>query len=101
MTTETVARGHLSTVMLLAVEGNGPVNMADVARQAGVSTATVSRALLGMPAVSETTPIRVKQLAEELAYVVSPEASGLSGGSTGRVAVVVPTINMSFFSTVL
>jgi DNA-binding LacI/PurR family transcriptional regulator len=87
--------------MLLAVEGNGPVNMADVARHAGVSTATVSRALRGRPGVSEPTRIRIKQLAEELSYVVSPEASTLSGGSTGRVAVVVPTINMWFFSTVL
>ena len=87
--------------MLLAVEGNGPVNMADVARHAGVSTATVSRALRGMPGVSEPTRIRIKQLADELSYVVSPEASGLSGGSTGRVAVVVPTINVWFFSSVL
>ena len=49
----------------------------------------------------EPTRIRIKQLAEELSYVVSPEASGLSGGSTGRVAVLVPTINMWFFSSVL
>lgn len=75
--------------------------MADVARRAGVSTATVSRALRDMPGVSASTRRRIKSLAEELSYVVSPEASGLSGGSTGRVAVVVPTINVWFFSTVL
>lgn len=51
--------------------------------------------------MSEPTRNRIKQLAEELSYVVSPEASGLSGGSTGRVAVVVPTINVWFFSSVL
>lgn len=54
-----------------------------------------------MPGVSASTRRRIKSLAEELSYVVSPEASGLSGGSTGRVAVVVPTINVWFFSTVL
>jgi LacI family repressor for deo operon, udp, cdd, tsx, nupC, and nupG len=75
--------------------------MADVARYAGVSTATVSRALRDMPGVSERTRRRIKKLADELSYVISPEASRLSGGSTGRVAVVVPLINLWFFSTVL
>jgi len=54
-----------------------------------------------MPGVSASTRRRIKSLAEELSYVVSPEASRLSSGSTGRVAVVVPTINVWFFSTVL
>jgi DNA-binding LacI/PurR family transcriptional regulator len=85
----------------VTVEGQPQINMADVARKAGVSTATVSRALRDMPGVSETTRERIKQLADELAYVVSPEASRLSGGATGRVAVVVPSINVWFFSTML
>ena len=59
--------------------------MADVARQAGVSTATVSRALRDMPGVSVATRDRVKRIADELSYVVSPEASGLSSGSTSRM----------------
>ncbi len=86
---------------LVRVQGHQPVNMSDVARQAGVSTATVSRALRDMPGVSEPTRKRIKSLADELAYVISPEASRLSGGATGRVAVVVPTINVWFFSTML
>ena len=53
--------------------------MADVARRAGVSIATVSRALRGVPGVGEETRERIKQIAAELAYVVSPEASRLSG----------------------
>jgi DNA-binding LacI/PurR family transcriptional regulator len=77
------------------------VNMADVARQAGVSTATVSRALRDMPGVSIGTRERVKRIADELSYVVSPEASGLSSGSTGRVAAVVPSINIWYFATML
>ena len=77
------------------------VNMADVARQAGVSTATVSRALRDMPGVSRATRERIKQIADELSYVVSPEASRLSSGSTGRVAAVVPSINVWFFATML
>jgi LacI family repressor for deo operon, udp, cdd, tsx, nupC, and nupG len=85
----------------LTVHGQPQINMADVAREAGVSTATVSRALRDMPGVSETTRERIKQLADELSYVVSPEASRLSGGATGRVAVVVPSINVWFFATML
>jgi LacI family repressor for deo operon, udp, cdd, tsx, nupC, and nupG len=83
------------------VRNQHQINMADVARQAGVSTATVSRALRDMPGVSEQTRSRIKALADQLSYVVSPEASRLSGGATGRIAVVVPTINVWFFSTML
>ncbi len=77
------------------------VNMADVARRAGVSIATVSRALRGLPGVSEATRERVHGVAEELAYVVSPEASRLSRRDTGRVAVVVPKIDSWFYGSML
>jgi DNA-binding LacI/PurR family transcriptional regulator len=75
--------------------------MADVARRAGVSTSTVSRALRGMPGVSESQRRRIQAIADELSYVISPEASRLSRGATGRVAVVVPTIDRWYFSTML
>jgi DNA-binding LacI/PurR family transcriptional regulator len=77
------------------------VNMADVARQAGVSTATVSRALRDMPGVSIATRDRIRRIADDLSYVVSPEASGLASGSTGRVAAVVPSIDIWYFATML
>ena len=81
--------------------GSSAINMADVARRAGVSTATVSRALRDVPGVSAGTRDRVRRIADELAYVVSPEASRLSRGGTGRVAVVVPKIDLWFYSTML
>lgn len=77
------------------------VNMADVARRTGVSIATVSRALRGEKGVSEATRLRIQRIADELAYVISPEASKLSGGATGRVAVVVPWIDAWFYSRIL
>ena len=77
------------------------VNMTDVARRSGVSIASVSRALRGEPGVSPDTRDRIMSAARELAYVVSPEASRLSGGPTGRVGVVVPRIDAWFYSTVL
>lgn len=79
----------------------GDVNMADVARHAGVSIATVSRALRDVPGVSGATRKRIREIAAELSYVVSPEASALARGSTGRVAVVVPTISAWFYSAML
>lgn len=73
----------------------------DVARLAGVSTATVSRALRGLPTVSEATRERVLAAAEQLGYQASPSASRLAGGRTGSIAVVVPLITRWFFSTVV
>ena len=73
----------------------------DVARLAGVSTATVSRALRGLPAVSEQTRARVAEAAARLGYVASPHASRLAGGRTGAVGVVVPRITRWFFATVV
>ncbi|MEU4568228.1 LacI family DNA-binding transcriptional regulator [Micromonospora sp. NPDC023956] len=73
----------------------------DVARLAGVSTATVSRALRGLPTVSPATRRRVLAAAEQLDYAVSPSASRLAGGRTGTVAVVVPRITRWFFGTVV
>ena len=74
--------------------------MDDVARHAQVSTATVSRALRGMPGVSEGTRARIRQVADELDYVISPEASRLSRGATGRVALVVPRLDLWFYATI-
>ncbi len=75
--------------------------MADIANAAGVSMATTSRALNNLPGVAPMTRERVLRVAEELSYVVSPEASALSGGSTGRVAVVVPHLSRWFFGEML
>ncbi|KAB8159475.1 MULTISPECIES: LacI family DNA-binding transcriptional regulator [Streptomyces] len=73
----------------------------DVARRAEVSTATVSRALRGLPNVSAATRERVLRAAEELSYSVSPHASSLASGRTGTVGVVVPFVNRWFYSQVL
>jgi DNA-binding LacI/PurR family transcriptional regulator len=75
--------------------------MADIARAAGVSMATTSRALNDLPGVAPSTREKVLRVAEQLAYVVSPEASALSGGLTGRVAVVVPHLSRWFFGEML
>lgn len=75
--------------------------MADVASAAGVSIATVSRALRNVPGVSDRTRERIQQIARELSYVVSPEASALSRGQTGRVAIVMPRLDAWFYSAMI
>lgn len=75
--------------------------MADLARAAGVSMATTSRALNNLPGVSPATRDKVLRVAQELSYVVSPDASALSGGATHRIAVVVPHLSRWFFGEML
>lgn len=73
----------------------------DVARLAGVSTATVSRALSGNGPVSQTTRARVVQAATDLGYVVSSNASSLASGRTRNIGAVVPHLNRWFFTSVI
>jgi len=70
----------------------------DVAEAAGVSTATVSRALRGLPKVSDTTRAKVLKAAADLQYVASPTASSLASGKTHVVGVVVPYVTRWYFA---
>jgi DNA-binding LacI/PurR family transcriptional regulator len=73
----------------------------DVAKRAGVSIATVSRSLRGLPDVATATRDRVLAAAQELDYVASPFAARLASGRSSTLGVVVPFVNRWFFSEVL
>ena len=73
----------------------------DVARRAGVSIATVSRALRGLPDVAAATRDRVLAAARDLDYIPSPFAARLASGRTATVGVVVPFVNRWFFAEVI
>ena len=73
----------------------------DVALRAGVSKATVSRALSGRGYVSTITRSRVETAANELGYVVSSNASSLVTGRTNNVGVIIPVINQWFFGSII
>ncbi len=73
----------------------------DVARAAGVSQPTVSRALRGDPRLSESTRKRVLDAAEELKYVPSQRGRSLATRSTGQIGIVVSDLGNPFYLQVL
>jgi DNA-binding LacI/PurR family transcriptional regulator len=72
----------------------------DVARAAGVSTATVSRALRGIGNVDPRTRSRIIAIAQEMKFSISPTASRLASGRTGVVGIVTPYIGRWYFTEV-
>jgi len=77
------------------------VGIEDVARKAGVSTATVSRALSGKPHVSDRARAMVEAAATELGYVPTSAGYTLATGRHRSIGIVLPFIDRWFFSAVL
>lgn len=73
----------------------------DVAARAGVSVATVSRALRGLPHVAPSTRHRILRAAEDLRYVAHPHASRLAAGRSDTVGMVVPMLAHWYFGHVV
>ena len=70
----------------------------DVARQAGLSPATVSRALSGQRYVDETTRARVVRAARDLGYRPNALARALRSKQTMTVGLIVPDIRNDFYA---
>ena len=64
--------------------------IADIARKAGVSKASVSYALNNPARLSSSTVERILAVAEELKYTPNPVARSMSNGRTGTLGVLVP-----------
>lgn len=75
--------------------------LAQVARAAGVSEITASRALRGGARVARDTLERVQEAARRLNYVPNRLAGALAGGQSRQVAVVLPSLSNSVFADVL
>lgn len=72
--------------------------MADVARAAGVSTATVSYVLSGKRAVAEETRRAVEAAIAELGFSVNTVARSLRTGRSSIVALIVPDLSNPFYA---
>jgi DNA-binding LacI/PurR family transcriptional regulator len=75
-----------------------PPTIKDIADKLGVSTATVSRALRGLPNVAPSTRARVLQIAKDLNYSIDPRASSLASGRTMNIGIVMPLVDTWFYS---
>ena len=76
------------------------VRLDDVARRAGVSTSTASRALNGIGELAAETRAAVVRAAAELKYRPSPVARSLRTRRSKTVGLVVPTVSHAFYAAV-
>lgn len=76
----------------------GAVKLADIARIAGVSTATVSRALSSPAKVSADTLQRVAAAVRQTGYVVDGAARALRSRRSHTLGAVVPTLDNAIFA---
>jgi LacI family gluconate utilization system Gnt-I transcriptional repressor len=80
------------------MQSRKPPTMADVARLAGVSPMTVSRAFKRDASVSEATRSAILRAAEDIGYVVDATAASFRSQRTDFVAVTIPSINNANFA---
>jgi LacI family transcriptional regulator len=88
---------------------SGSINMSkqpqhrlkDIARELGVSTSTVSRALSNHPHVSQDTKERVRQAVDKAGYQLNAMASSLRKSKSNIIGLIVPRISMYFQSAVI
>ena len=89
---DAIALPASKTPQRAARRGSGGVTINDVARLAGVSAITVSRALNGPAAVSPLTLEKVRDAVARTGYVPNLLAGGLASNRSRLVAALVPTI---------
>ncbi|MDN3018202.1 catabolite control protein A [Paenibacillus sp. BSR1-1] len=74
------------------------ITIYDVAREANVSMATVSRVVNGNPNVKPVTRKKVLEVIERLGYRPNAVARGLASKKTTTVGVIIPDISNIFFA---
>jgi len=76
------------------------VTIKDIARAAGVSHSTVSRALAGDLRISEATRKRIYRIAQDLGYVRNEVARALTRGALKAIGLVIPDIRNPFLAEI-
>ena len=78
-----------------------PASIKDIAREAGVSIATVSRVINGKGRYSPETEARVWKVIKELNYVQNSMAKTLKTNQSNLIGIVIPDITNEFFSQIV
>ncbi len=73
------------------------VNMRTVALRAGVSSATVSRVINGLPSVKEETAEHVRRILKELNFIPNPIATTLKYGRSNTYGLIIPDLANPFY----
>ena len=76
------------------------INIKDVAKKAGVSTATVSRALSDFPGIRDKTRKRVLKAVSELNYEINAVARNLRQKKTNSIGIIVGNVLSQFYSVI-
>lgn len=77
------------------------VSIIDVAKQAGVSTATVSRVINGLGGYSKATEEKVRKTIEECHFTPNVNAIGLRTNKSHSIGVIIPKITNEFFAKIV
>jgi LacI family transcriptional regulator len=78
--------------------GENKLTVYDIAKEAGVSAATVSRVLTGNVPVSERTKGRVMEIVKKYNFRPSSVARSLKAGRSKTIALIVPDITNPYYS---
>ncbi|MGV3762158.1 LacI family DNA-binding transcriptional regulator [Parapedobacter sp.] len=77
------------------------ITILDIAKELDITFSTVARALNDHPAISAATKKAVRETADRLGYRPNKVASSLRSGKTKIIGVLVPRLDVSFFSSVV
>ena len=78
-----------------------PVTIKQIAADLGLAISTVSKALRNSHEISAETSLKVFEYAAKVGYKPNPYASSLKGRKSGNIAVVLPEVADSFFSSAI
>src|SRR4051794_27687209 len=98
MTSEFKKRQNKKNGLFLRSVTQMNITIYDVAREANVSMATVSRVVNGNPNVKPATRKKVMEVIDRLGYRPNAVARGLASKKTTTVGVIIPDISSIFFA---
>jgi len=85
----------------MGIMNKGKTTIHDIAEKLNITASTVSRALKDHPRISSETKKAVLRVAQKLNYQPNHIAAALRNGKSNIIGIIVPTVDRSFFSSVI